>query len=102
MTNWTWTKFPETTVPMSSYLLAFTVSEFKYIEHLYAKEPSFRLWARPGLEHLGHIANELGPKLVDYLEKYTGIKYALPKVDQIAIPDFSAGAMENWGLITYR
>ncbi len=45
---------------------------------------------------------ELGKKLLTSYEKYFGIKYPLPKLDLIAIPDFAAGAMENWGAITFR
>jgi tricorn protease interacting factor F2/3 len=44
----------------------------------------------------------LGKKLLTSYEKYFGIKYPLPKLDLIAIPDFAAGAMENWGAITFR
>ena len=40
-------------------------------------------------------------KLLKYLNKYFGIPYPLPKLDHLAIPDFAAGAMENWGAITY-
>lgn len=48
------------------------------------------------------FAKEVGPKALKFYEKFFNIDYPLPKQDMIAIPDFSAGAMENWGLITYR
>lgn len=48
------------------------------------------------------FARKVGPKALDYYEKFFDVKYPLPKQDMVAIPDFSAGAMENWGLITYR
>jgi aminopeptidase N len=44
----------------------------------------------------------IGPKILHYYEKYFGIAFPLPKIDMVALPDFAAGAMENWGLITYR
>lgn len=50
----------------------------------------------------GRYALEVGPKILRYFEDYFGIKFPLPKIDMVALPDFSAGAMENWGLITYR
>ena len=47
-------------------------------------------------------AKEIGPEIQMFFEDYFQIAYPLPKQDMIAIPDFFSGAMENWGLITYR
>ena len=50
----------------------------------------------------GKFAVEVGVKSLEFYEEYFNIPYPLPKCDMIAVPDFAAGAMENWGLITYR
>ena len=47
-------------------------------------------------------AKQIGPRILEFFETYFNVKFPLPKQDMIAIPDFGAGAMENWGLITYR
>lgn len=97
--GWTKYEFAETEL-MSTYLVAFIVSDF---ESLKSNAPySFSAWARPNAIENAKYSQTVGPPLVDFYEKYTGIKYKFPKIDQVAVPDFAAGAMENWGLITYR
>ncbi|KAF2474722.1 uncharacterized protein BDR25DRAFT_311156 [Lindgomyces ingoldianus] len=88
--------------PMSTYLLAFIVGELNYIETNSFRVP-VRVYAPKdrNIEH-GRFSLELAAKTLDFYEKTFDSKFPLPKMDMIAIPDFSAGAMENWGLITYR
>jgi aminopeptidase 2 len=87
---------------MSTYLLAFIIGELNYIE-----TNSFRVPVRVyvpkdrDVEH-GRFSLELAAKTLAFYEKTFDSDFPLPKMDMIAIPDFSAGAMENWGLITYR
>jgi aminopeptidase N len=58
---------------------------------------------REFLDSSTKYASDVTPHILKYFETFTGIKYDdKMKVDQIALPDFAAGAMENWGLITYR
>ncbi|KAK9460950.1 peptidase family M1-domain-containing protein [Lipomyces oligophaga] len=90
-----------TTPLMSTYLLAFIVAELKYVETTWFRIP-VRVYATPGNEVNGHFSCELAAKTIKFFEETFDIPYPLPKMDMVAIPDFSAGAMENWGLITYR
>ncbi|XP_052131192.1 aminopeptidase N-like [Frankliniella occidentalis] len=94
------TEFDET-LPMSTYLLAWVVSDFSYVS---SKDGTFSTWGRDNLLTLSTswLSQSVGPAALEGLKDFTGIAYALPKVDQFAIPDFDAGAMENWGLVTYR
>ena len=86
---------------MSTYLLAFIVGPFEMIEQNDSKRP-IRVYTTPGKKEHGRYALEVACKSLSYYEDYFGINYPLPKMDLIAIPDFMSGAMENWGLITYR
>ncbi|KAH1012977.1 hypothetical protein HUJ05_012037 [Dendroctonus ponderosae] len=94
--DYVWDQFEES-LPMSTYLVAFVVSDFQNIS-----KGSFSVWARPSALSQARFALEIAPLIFKYYEKFFGIEYPLPKVDLVAIPDFSAGAMENWGLITCR
>uniref|UniRef100_A0A182T1W9 Aminopeptidase N n=1 Tax=Anopheles maculatus TaxID=74869 RepID=A0A182T1W9_9DIPT len=84
-------------VPMSTYLVAFVVCDYHNLS-----SGNFAVWARADAIGSARYALSVGPKLLKFLEDFFHIDYPLPKVDMIALPDFSAGAMENWGLITYR
>ncbi|XP_034249168.1 aminopeptidase N-like [Thrips palmi] len=88
-----------TTPIMSSYLVAFIVSDFKSLSN---SDNTFTTWAREDIIAGGSLSQDVGPKALKILEEFNGVPYTLTKMDQAAIPDFSAGAMENWGLVTYR
>ncbi|KAK2794815.1 Aminopeptidase 2 mitochondrial [Onygenales sp. PD_10] len=87
---------------MSTYLLAFIVGELKYISTNDFRVP-IRVYATPDqdIEH-GRFSLDLAARTLKFYEEAFGSEFPLPKMDMIAVPDFSAGAMENWGLITYR
>ncbi|KAM4593085.1 aminopeptidase Ey-like [Odontesthes bonariensis] len=94
----------EPTEVMSTYLLAFVVCDFTYIGTNPDAEVLIRIWARRKAieEGQGNYALEKTGPILAFFENYYNSSYPLSKSDQIALPDFSAGAMENWGLITYR
>ena len=94
-------RFEETPV-MSTYLLAFIVGDIKCVERTADNGTLVRVWATSGKEDLGEFAAETSVKLLSFFNDYFGVPYPLPKLDHIAIPDFAAGAMENWGAVTYR
>ncbi|XP_069957632.1 aminopeptidase N-like [Cherax quadricarinatus] len=99
--GWLWDQF-QVSVPMSTYLVAFVVSDFAHLNATDIDHIQFRVWAREEALTQAQYALRVGPALLTHFEDYFNQPYPLPKQDMIAIPDFSAGAMENWGLITYR
>lgn len=93
----------ETTPRMSTYLLAFAVGDFQRATSKTAGGVEVNIYATKAhapdsLDFALHHA----VKTIDFFDEYFGVPYPLPKSDHIALPDFSSGAMENWGLITYR
>jgi aminopeptidase N len=90
----------EPTVKMSTYLLAFIVCEFA---STYAEgHEDFKIWAATDrIPDLAYAA-EIGPRITEYYGQLFDYEFPLAKIDMAAIPDFQSGAMENWGLITYR
>lgn len=96
-----------TTPRMSTYLLAFIVGPFEYIEAYTSGEYNgrpirTRVYTLPGYSNQGHHALNVATETLEYFAKVFGLNYPLPKLDMVAIPDFDAGAMENWGLVTFR
>ncbi len=90
------------TPKMSTYLLAFIVGDFEYIEGKTNNGVKVRIFTTPGKKHQAGFALKCAIKSLEFYEKYFDIKYPLNTLDMIAIPDFAAGAMENWGAVTYR
>ncbi|VDD92199.1 unnamed protein product [Enterobius vermicularis] len=99
--DWVLTSFQES-LPMSSYLVAVLVSDFEYKEGKSSRGTRFRIWARREAINQTGYALDSGIKAMEFYENYYGIPFPLQKQDLVALPDFAAGAMENWGLITYR
>lgn len=93
----------ETTPKMSTYLLAFVTGEMVVKEARTKDGVIVRSWASKAQDSawLDYSVKET-VDLIEFYNDYFGIPYPLPKCDQVALPDFEAGAMENWGLITYR
>ncbi|SMR47200.1 unnamed protein product [Zymoseptoria tritici ST99CH_3D1] len=92
---------------MSTYLLAWAFGDFEYIEDFTrrkynGKNLPVRVYTTKGLKAQGQLALESAHQVVDYFSEIFQIDYPLPKVDLLAVHEFSHGAMENWGLITYR
>ena len=92
-----------TTPRMSSYLLAFVVGELHKKTTRTKSGVEVNIWATPAQsEETLDFALDIATRSIDFYDEYFGVPYPLPKSDHVALPDFSSGAMENWGLITYR
>jgi len=90
-----------TTPKMSTYLVAFLVGDFRCTEGKSDGVP-IRACSTPDKVELTKFALESAKYVLHYYDNYFGIKYPMPKLDMVALPDFEAGAMENFGCITYR
>lgn len=89
---------------MASYLLAFIVSDLEYISNADSKletDTLHRIWVRPDSLTKAHYALDNSVKVLKSLEDYVGLKFELSKVDSAGVPN-KGGAMENWGMVTYR
>lgn len=92
----------KTTPKMSTYLLAFISGELELIQKKTKSGILLRVFTTPGKKKQARFALEFGARALEFYQTYFGIKYPLPGLDLLAIPDFMSGAMENWGAITFR
>ncbi|XP_073321593.1 endoplasmic reticulum aminopeptidase 2 [Pagrus major] len=92
----------DASVKMSTYLVAFVICDFKSVTATTSSGVQVSIYATPEKWLQTRYALEVAVKMLDFYEEYFNIRYPLPKQDLIAIPDFQSGAMENWGLTTYR
>ena len=87
---------------MSTYLLAFIIGEFEYIEGHTKDKIQVRVFTTLNKKHQAKFALDVAIKSLEFFEKYFDIKYPMPNLDLISIPDFEPAGMENWGAITFR
>ena len=93
----------EPTPRMSTYLLAFVIGKFhgKTVANKHGTEITTYAALNQDVDAVD-FANEIAARSLEFYDDNFGVPYPLKKLDQVALPDFEAGAMENWGLVTYR
>lgn len=93
----------ETTPRMSTYLLALCLGHFQSVTTKNQHGVTITTYAPLNQAKESLIeSNQIAGEALDFYDQAFGVPYPLPKLDQVAVPDFDAGAMENWGLVTYR
>lgn len=89
------------TPPMSSYLVGIAVGQYSRVE-LGTQKPILRAYNSKNAFNLGKPILEVAREAIAYMENYTTIPYVLGKLDLVSVRNFSAAAMENWGLVTFN
>ena len=92
----------EETPKMSTYLAAWVVADLDYLEEYDKNGVRIRVYTTPDKKYFGQFALDVALHTLPYFASYYGVPYPLKKLDLVALPDFAAGAMENWGLLTFR
>ncbi|KAF6203069.1 hypothetical protein GE061_003482 [Apolygus lucorum] len=87
---------------MSTYLVAIVVGDYDYVEGRSDDGVLVRVYTPPGVKEQGEFALYVSTKILPYYKDYFRIAYPLPKIDVIAVADLAYGAMENWGLVTFK
>ncbi|KAK8620087.1 hypothetical protein V6N13_066572 [Hibiscus sabdariffa] len=96
------TVYYEESPVMSAYLVAVVIGLFDYIEDHTSDGIKVRVYSQVGKANQGKFALNVALQTLGFYKDYFQMPYSLPKLDMVAIPDFAAGAMENYGLVTYR
>ncbi|KAG7172427.1 Glutamyl aminopeptidase-like 3 [Homarus americanus] len=89
-------------VPMVTYLVCFIVCDFTYKEKVMSSGMPFRVYAPSGRLENSQYALDTGASILQMYETMFDLPFPLPKSDMAAIPDYSSGATEHWGIITFR
>lgn len=90
------------TLPMATYLVAFVVGDLDYIETKSKSNIPIRIYTDKKDKESAKFALNVAKEALDFFELYFDFKYQFPKLDMVPVPSFAMGAMENWGLVTYR
>jgi puromycin-sensitive aminopeptidase len=90
------------TPPLPTYLVALVVGPIEGFPPVSVRGVPVRTWASPEKLPLTGFGQDVAVEVLPRLEDYFGVPYAFGKVDQVGLPEFEAGAMENAGLVTYR
>lgn len=84
---------------MPTYLVAFMITDLRPGS---STDSLIKVWSRPEYVNQTSYAADIAPRMLHYFEDFFKIKFPLPKIDIVAVPEFGFSAMENWGLITFR
>jgi aminopeptidase N len=87
---------------MSTYLIAFVISDFDMRVKTIANNVQLRVFSRPEQIQNTAFGLETAESALEHFESSFETKYELEKLDQVALPVFNAGGMENYGIVFYR
>jgi puromycin-sensitive aminopeptidase len=90
------------TPPLPTYLVALVVGRVEALPPISIRKVPVRTFAQPEKLALTGFGQDVAVEVLPRLEDYFGVPYAFGKLDQVGLPEFEAGAMENAGLVTYR